>query len=95
MIDCKLLHIDNSPVTLKDLGGISEAIGCLFPITDRKNVGKEESNYFKIRVTHELNDHTFHTYYGFKSTSISLPEEYQKEIKKTFKNLAQLKLGKN
>jgi hypothetical protein len=91
MIEYRLLNRDNSPVTLYNIGGISAAIGCMFPETDRQKVGD------KNRTTHEVNGdgYLFNIYCGEKSTDIGLPLKYQKEIKKMLKNIAQVKFWRN
>ena len=89
MIEYKLRHMDNSPVTLDDLNEINPSIGCMFPEGDKDKIGS------KIGITYGVNGHTFRVYYGYNSSTIGLPIKYQKDIKKTMKNIVQLKLGKN
>ena len=89
MIEYKVLKADKSPVTLEDIEEMDIAIECVFPKTDREKVGS------KIRESYGVNGHSFHMYYGEKNTVIGLPEKYQKEIKKTLKNVAQLKFKGN
>jgi hypothetical protein len=85
MIEYKLLNKDHSPITLDDVNEIGETIGSIFPEQEQEKVGG------KIRKTYCVNEQTFHIYYGYSCTDISLPIKYGKKIKKTLKELAQLK----
>lgn len=85
MIECIVLKGNNSPVTLDDINDLNVTIECMFPKIDRETVGS------KIRETYRINENSFHMYYGYNKTIIMLPEKYQKEIKKTLKNIAKLK----
>lgn len=91
MIEYKLKHMDNSPVTLDNMSEVSAAIGSMFPEQERERAGS------KIRETHSINGsgYNFHIYYGERSSTIGLPIKYQKGIKKTMKNIAQVKFGRN
>ena len=91
MIECKLTQADGSPITLDNKDGISEAIGSMYHEQERERIGS------KIRETHSINGsrYNFHIYYGEKSTDICMPLKYEKEIKKTLKDIAQVKFWRN
>ncbi len=88
MIEYRLLNKNNSPVTLDNLNEIGGTIGSVFPEKEKERAGS------KIRETYGVNGHTFHIYFGYGSTNIYLPEKYEKDIKKTLKDLVQLKFEK-
>lgn len=88
MIEYKLFKENHSPVTLDDINEINGTVGSVFPEKEKEKAGS------KIRETYGVNGHTFHIYFGYSSTNVYLPEKYEKEIKKTLKDLVQLKLEK-
>jgi hypothetical protein len=85
MIEYKLFKENHSPVTLEDINEINDTVGSVFPEKEKERAGS------KIRETYGVNGNIFHIYFGYSSTDICLPIKYEKKIKKTLKELAQLK----